>query len=429
MSQKFFLLNLGCPKNLVDSEKVALELMKIGFVPSSSPEDSDIVIVNTCGFIDAARKMTEHHVKEIKRKTKGSVIVMGCYTKIVYEITIPYDFVAENTEKVIQIAKDLSEEDIPVPAHLKNIKRINTLSKFSAYIKISEGCSRNCSFCSIPRIRGPIQSLDQEKILDEAKYLADSGVKELIVISQDTTMWNIDKGGKREDIFRLLDKLSEIEGIEWIRLFYIYPDRFAINLIDYISKNPKIVRYIEMPFQHIDDEILARMSRSTREKLIYEILENIKVKTPDMAIRTELIVGFPGETNEKFEELIRFVETFKFDWLGVFEFSPEKDTPSYRMWKKNKIQKRVIRERKNELMKVWTKILHEKQKEKVGRVFKSIYESDGIYRAYFQAPEIDGVIKVKRAKGKTDGPNHKVFRYIKVEGVQCENLLGTINLE
>lgn len=425
MNPKFFLLNLGCPKNLVDSEKVSLELMRMGFIPSSSPEDSDIVIVNTCGFIDAARKMTEQHIREIKQKTKGHLIAMGCYTKIVDKITIPCDFVAENVEETIQIARSfLPKKDIASP-NFKKIKRINTLSKFSAYLKISEGCSRLCSFCSIPKIRGPIQSFDQRKILDEAKYLVDNGVRELIIISQDTTMWNIDKGGKREDLFRLLDELSEINDLEWIRLFYIYPDRFAIRLIDYIANNPKIVRYIEMPFQHIDDEILMKMARATRKKIIYEILENIKNKIPDMSIRTELIVGFPGETDDKFEELVNFVQIFKFDWLGVFEFSPEKNTPSYRMWKEQNISKKISHERKKEIMKVWTKILHEKQKEKIGKIFRCIYESDTTYRAYFQAPEIDGVIKLKNGHDANTINSQSPFRNIIIEDIEDENLIGS----
>ncbi|MCS7212805.1 MAG: 30S ribosomal protein S12 methylthiotransferase RimO [Candidatus Calescibacterium sp.] len=433
---KFFLLNLGCPKNLVDSEKLSLELMKLGLSPSTDPQNSDVVIVNTCGFIDSARKMTEYYVRKLRNQSEGKLIVMGCYPKRVglENVNLPYDYVAGTIEETLEITENIFKKrlrktkqnsEIKKNIEIQRIKRINTLSRFSAYLKISEGCSRLCTFCSIPKIRGPLQSLGEKQILEEANYLAEAGVKELVIISQDTTMWNVDKGGKREDIFRLLDKISEIEGIEWIRLFYIYPDRFSISLINYISQNPKIVRYIEMPFQHIDDQILANMARATREKLAYEILENIRTKIPEMAIRTELIVGFPGETDEKFQKLMKFVEEFKFDWLGVFEFSPEKGTPSYKMWEQNQVPKKTVKERKKELMKLWNEIFKRKQSEKIGKIFKCIYESENTYRAYFQAPEIDGTVKIwQRQKNSGQNGFSRSFEYIKIEKVDGENLLG-----
>lgn len=427
---KFFLLNLGCPKNLVDSEKLSLGLMKLGLSPSVDPQESDVVIVNTCGFIDSARKMTEYYVRKLRNQTEGKLIVMGCYPKRIglENVNLPYDYVAGTIEETLEITENIFKKrprKTKENGEILRVKRINTLSMFSAYLKLSEGCSRLCTFCSIPKIRGPLQSLEEKQILEEAKYLAENGVKELVIISQDTTMWNVDKGGKREDIFRLLDKISEIEGIEWIRLFYIYPDRFSIRLIDYISQNPKIVRYIEMPFQHIDDQILANMARATREKLAYEILENIRKKIPEMAIRTELIVGFPGETDEKFQKLMKFVEEFKFDWLGVFEFSPEKGTPSYKMWEQNKVPRKIIKERKKEIMKLWTEIFKQKQSEKIGKVFKCIYESENTYRAYFQAPEVDGTIKIaQREKNLKQNGFSGPFENIIIEKVNGENLIG-----
>lgn len=426
----FFILNLGCPKNLVDSEKLVLKLMKMGLKPVSDPGASDVVIVNTCGFIRTARSMSSYHIKKIRKLTNGKLIVTGCYPKRVGRdsLDVPADFVTEDIEQTVEVVRTIvanedgdgsSERSLDSLGH---IKRINTLSRFSAYLKISDGCSRTCSFCSIPKIKGPLRSVDEDEILSEARYLAEVGVRELIVVSQDTTMWNVDKGGRREDIFKLLDKLSEIPQIEWIRLFYVYPDRFALKLIDYISENPKIVRYIEIPFQHVEDRILAKMGRATKKKLIYELFEKIRLKIPDMSVRTELIVGFPGETDRDFKSLVDFVETFEPDWIGVFEFSPEDGTPAFKIWKDSPVPKEKIRYRKRAIMEVWSRIFCKKQIERVGKIFKSIYESDGVYRAYFQAPEIDGVIMVR---GKHKSPQN-AFENIKVTSTDKENLIGII---
>ncbi len=439
--QRFFLVNLGCPKNLVDSERISLELLKRGGTPVSSPEDADVILVNTCGFISDARRMSEEHIRELAkfRKEGKELVVLGCYPERIgierARKTLPADFVfgaggdtfIESLNSVLPYSfgrKRSSEKK-----RYDDVRRLNTLSPFSAYVKLSEGCSRGCTFCSIPKIRGFLRSRDEEEIIDEVKYLADTGVREFILISQDTTMWGRDKpGGRREDLFRLLDRISEIDGVEWIRLFYIYPDTFVEKLIDYISGNPKIVRYIEIPFQHIDDEILRKMGRATTEKLIRRIMDKIREKIPDMSLRTELIVGFPGEDTRKFHKLLSFVEEYRFDWLGVFTYSPEPGTPSYKMWKDelgigtysagstddgsewesiqgvlweddsngmNTTVKKFFEDaekKRKELMELWTHIFAEKQRGRVGEVFRCISEGGGVFRTYFQAPEVDGVV-------------------------------------
>jgi ribosomal protein S12 methylthiotransferase len=435
---KFFLLNLGCPKNLVDSENLSLELMRMGLLSSPNPDQADFIIVNTCGFIEEARKMSLEYSKKLSSYGK-KVIVFGCLPKRIgvenVKRLVEADFVLKDKEDVVNLLslnlqKNGSAKWRDLNLNQKKLKsnlppRLNTLSPFSAYIKLSEGCSRNCSFCSIPLIRGKIKSRSEDEILNEIKYLSsEAGVREFILISQDTTMWGVDLGKKREALFNLLDKISDIDGVEWIRLFYVYPDTFAEKLIEYISSNKKIVRYIEMPFQHVDDEILRAMGRATMEATINKIMDKVMEILPDLEIRTELIVGFPGETEEKFEKLLSFVEKYRFSWLGVFSFSPEFGTPAFDLWKKNPVSKRVVERRKKELMRLWTKILLEKQKERVGKVFRCINQGDGKFRTYFQAPEIDGEVILKKEGSVSFGFLEHSFYDIKILDFDGPDLIG-----
>jgi ribosomal protein S12 methylthiotransferase len=435
---KFFLLNLGCPKNLVDSENLSLELMRMGLLSSPNPDQADFIIVNTCGFIEEARKMSLEYSKKLSSYGK-KVIVFGCLPKRIgvenVKRLVEADFVLKDKEDVVNLLslnlqKNGSAKWRDLNLNQKKLKsnlppRLNTLSPFSAYVKLSEGCSRNCSFCSIPLIRGKIKSRSEDEILNEIKYLSsEAGVREFILISQDTTMWGVDLGKKREALFNLLDKISDIDGVEWIRLFYVYPDTFAEKLIEYISSNKKIVRYIEMPFQHVDDEILRAMGRATGEATINKIMDKVMEMLPDLEIRTELIVGFPGETEEKFEKLLSFVEKYRFSWLGVFSFSPEFGTPAFDLWKKNPVSKRVVERRKKELMRLWTKILLEKQKERVGKVFRCINQGDGKFRTYFQAPEIDGEVILKKEDSVSFGSLEHSFYDIKILDFDGPDLIG-----
>ncbi len=433
---KFFLLNLGCPKNLVDSENLSLELMKMGLLPSSNPDQADFIIVNTCGFIQEARKMSLDYSKKLLSYGK-KVIVFGCLPKRIgvenVKKLVEADFVLKDKEDVVNLLslnlqKNGSAKWRDLNLNQKNLPpRLNTLSPFSAYIKLSEGCSRNCSFCSIPLIRGKIKSRSEEEILSEIKYLSsEAGVREFILISQDTTMWGVDLGKKREELFNLLDKISNIDGVEWIRLFYVYPDTFAERLVKYISSNPKVVRYLEMPFQHADDEILRAMGRATTEATINKIMDKVKEILPDLEIRTEIIVGFPGETEEKFEKLLNFVEKYKFSWLGVFSFSPEFGTAAFDLWKKNPVSKKIVERRKKELMRLWTKILLEKQKERLGKVFRCINQGDGKFRTYFQAPEIDGEVILKKSNVSFGGSLEHSFYDIKILDFDGPDLIGEI---
>lgn len=431
---KFFLLNLGCPKNLVDSENLSLELMKMGLSSSSNPDQADFIIVNTCGFIEEARKMSLDYSRKLSSYGK-KVIVFGCLPKRIgvenVKKLVGADFVLKDKEDVVNLLSlnlqkngSAKWRDLNLNQKSNLPPRLNTLSPFSAYIKLSEGCSRNCSFCSIPLIRGKIKSRSEEEILNEIKYLSsEAGVREFILISQDTTMWGVDLGKKREELFNLLDKISNIDGVEWIRLFYVYPDSFAEKLVRYISSNPKLVRYVEMPFQHADDEILRAMGRATTEATINKIMDKVKEILPDLEIRTEIIVGFPGETEEKFEKLLRFIEKYRFSWLGVFSFSPEFGTTAFDLWKKNRVSKRIVERRKKELMKLWTKILLEKQEERVGKVFRCINQGDGKFRTYFQAPEIDGEVILKKSNVFSGSFEHS-FYDIKILGFDGPDLIG-----
>lgn len=429
-AERFFLVNLGCPKNLVDSENLSLELMKRGLVPVSDPEEAEIIVINTCGFIKEARAMSLNYSRAFERSGK-KLIITGCLPKRIgtdeVRKKVSADFIIPDWRDIPALIKNKRTKKAGnssrngLGEYMQNVIRINTLSPFSAYVKISEGCSRLCSFCSIPFIRGYLNSRKEEDILNEIRYLAQNGVKEFILVSQDTTMWGVDLYKDRSSLLRLLDKISEIDGVEWIRLFYIYPDTFAEKLIDYISSNDKIVRYIEMPFQHFDDEILQSMGRATRQKLIRKIMDKIKEKLPDLSLRTELIVGFPGETEEKFRKILEFMQTYEFDWVGVFEFSPEEGTKAYELWKSNPVPKSVVKRRKREVISLFSEILEKKQKQRVGRRFSCIFERENTLRAYFQAPEIDGVVRVKMNQKEI-----KPFYEVKITSFKGPDLTGEI---
>ncbi len=402
---KVGVISLGCPKNLVDTELILGKLKKSNVEFSDNLENSDVIIVNTCGFIEPAKEEsidTIFNVLELKKKYPNKkIVVTGCLVeryKDALEKEIPeVDFFVPLKEELkIPEKLGLKPLDVENPYSL----RILSTPKHTAYLKISEGCDHICSFCAIPNIRGKHRSRTIDSLIDEAKYLADLGVKELNIISQDTSYYGIDIYGKPM-LWKLIDKLEKIEGIKWIRLYYLYPSTVNEDFIKELANREKVVKYIEMPIQHSEDKILKDMQRGYRRSKIEKILNWKEKYIPDLAIRTSVIVGFPSETEKDFNNLKSFIKSAKFDWLGVFEYSHEEGTPAYKMFE-DKISKDEKVRRKNEILEIQEKITEEKNRKLIGKEFEILidgfseeWESLPVGRSYRSAYEIDGITYIE----------------------------------
>lgn len=415
--KKIGMVSLGCPKNTVDSEIVLGSLTDKGYSVTSNEGDADVIIVNTCGFIDSAKEESIDAILEMAEyKRKGNcqkLIVMGCLSQrykdeLLKEIPeIDYlagagDFksVAEMIESKNGIKKSKVRE--PVFDFNENTPRILTTPRYTAYIKIAEGCSNRCSFCIIPKIRGPFKSRNIDSIIREAEILSDKGVKELNLISQDTTMFGADTGLKN-GLSVLLKKLVKIDGIGWIRLLYCYPTFLNDELIEIMKNEEKICKYIDLPLQHSHDDILKGMMRQEREGEIRDLIFRIRDAIPDIAIRTAFIVGFPGETDRHFEHLLSFVKEMKFEHLGVFTYSPEEGTKAAEI--QNHVLEDVKKKRKDTIMEIQKRVSLEKNKRFIGTTKDVLVEettgSDEFLisgRMQTQAPEIDGVVYIEKSE-------------------------------
>lgn len=398
-------ISLGCDKNRVDTEKMLARLTACGHTLVGSEEEADVIIVNTCAFIDKAK---EESIDEIltaisakKGHKKKKVIVTGCLAQR-YQDTLEkefpqidailgiadYDDIASTVEKVCRGDKiyDCSCSDGFYAG------RVLTTPYHYAYLKIADGCDNHCTYCAIPSIRGKYRSEKQEDLLVEAKKLSDDGVKELILVAQDVTRYGTDWDVKPH-IIELIDELSKLD-FEWIRLLYLYPEMVDDTLIDYIANNPKIVKYVDIPLQHIDDEVLKRMNRRTSEKDVKALIA--KLKTAGIAIRTTFICGFPGESEEQFEKLKKFVVETEFDYAGFFAYSREEGTPADRL--KGHLDESIKEARANELSKIQTQIIQNKNARKIGQIVKVIYDDIDYDRQTFvgrcatQTPDIDNVV-------------------------------------
>lgn len=409
--KKIHILTLGCPKNLVDSE-ILLSGLKNKFQIVDKPEKAQIVLINTCGFIESAKQESIEKIFEaVELKGKGkveSVYVMGCLSqryKDELEKEIPEVDKFFGVEKFGEI---LNELGIDYKYELLGEREILTPKHF-AYLKIAEGCDNPCSFCAIPIIRGKYVSRPIEDIVKEAKKLAWRGVKELIAIAQDTTYYGLDLYGERK-LAELLMRLSEIDGIEWIRLMYAYPAKFPVEVLDVMAQNPKICKYIDIPIQHISDKILKSMRRGITKRKTIELLEMIRDKVPEVAIRTSLIVGYPGETEREFEELIDFVASFKFDRLGVFTYSQEDGTLAFNLG--DPVPPEEKERRMALLMNIQRDVIIEKNESFIGRRLKVLIdrkENDYfVGRTQWDAPEIDVEVLVY-------GDDLKVGEFYEVE--------------
>ncbi|MGB9779356.1 30S ribosomal protein S12 methylthiotransferase RimO [Caldanaerobacter sp.] len=407
------LISLGCPKNSVDSEKMLFLLKENGYNIVSDERKADIIIVNTCAFIEDAKKEsieTIIQMGQLKKKRLKYLIATGClserYNKELMKELPELDAVigtGDFTEIVKVIEKLKRGEKVLKYGHpdlLKDegISRVLTTPPYYAYLKIAEGCSNACSFCIIPKLRGKYRSRKIEDILKEAEELVKRGVKELILIAQDTTKYGIDLY-KKPVLPELLRELAKIEGVKWIRLLYAYPDSVTDELIEEIKKNEKVVKYIDIPLQHSSESVLRRMNRGTTRDKIEEVISKLR-SIPGMVIRTTFIVGFPGETEEEFENLKRFLIDKRFERVGVFTYSREEGTKAYYM--KPQIKRSVKLKRQRELMEIQQKISYEFNFSKIGSRLEVMIEGfeDGIYygRSYMDAPEIDGIVYVKSNK-------------------------------
>ncbi|MGE5436625.1 MAG: 30S ribosomal protein S12 methylthiotransferase RimO, partial [Syntrophothermus sp.] len=393
-------ITLGCSKNTVDSERLLKQLAANDVKIKDNPEEADTVIINTCGFIEAAKEESINTILDaVELKKQGKikrVIVAGCLSErykneLIKEIPeVDVFFGTENYEGIVkEFGGNLKTELLG--------ERLLTTPSHSAYLKISEGCDHPCSFCAIPLMRGNNKSIPIEKLIEEATFLAKNNTKELIIIAQDTTDYGLDLYGQRS-LHILLNRLSEIEGIEWIRLMYAYPSRFSDEVIDVIANNEKVCKYIDIPLQHISDNVLKSMRRGITTKATKELINKLKSRIPDLTLRTTFLVGYPNETENDFDELCEFVKEVEFDRVGVFTFSAEENTSSFILG--DPVDESIKEMRKDILMELQQEISLKKNSMFVGRVLKVLIDrEEGDYfigRSYRDAPEVDGEVLLEK---------------------------------
>lgn len=406
---KLGIISLGCDKNRVDTE-IILGNLKDKFEITNNAKEADIIVVNTCGFIESSKQESINTILEMaeyKKKYKCKVLIAtGCLTQrykkelqdLMPEIDIilgvnDYDKMALVIEKFYN-----DREKIFLCSDNNGInegERVITTGKNYAYVRISEGCNNNCTYCAIPKIRGPYRSRNMENIIKEVESLAKQGIQEIILIAQDTTMYGIDLYGEK-NLHKLINEISKIESIKWIRLLYAYPEEITDELIEEIASNPKVCKYIDMPIQHISNQVLKRMGRRGNKEMIESVIEKLKIKVKDIALRTTFIVGFPGETDEDFQELLNFVNNTKFTHMGVFKYSQEEGTAAARM--KEQISMEVMAKREEEIMLLQQKVSFDNNINKIGKVYNTLIEKieDNYFigRTEHMAPEIDGFMYV-----------------------------------
>ena len=431
-------VSLGCSKNLIDTEMAIGLFKRNNFEIVNDVEKAEIIIVNTCGFIESAKQEAINTILEMAEyKEKGTckyLVVMGClvqrYKKELQKALPEVDLFIEINDygsywdKILEL---LDEEEKPDTINnLCYMDRVISTGNKTAYLKIAEGCSNRCTYCAIPYIRGPYVSRPMEKVLEEAKKLATAGIKELIVIAQDTTRYGEDLYGESK-LSDLLNELCKIDGFEWIRFLYAYPESITDELIQTVKNNPKICNYFDIPIQHISDSVLRRMNRRTTGKQIEELINKIKKQIPNVILRTSLIVGFPGETEEDFNKLYEFVKKGYFDKLGVFTYSKEDGTPAARL--KEQIHPATKKKRYNLIMSVAKDISAEKLKSYIGKEYKVLVEDTTfdhkfcVGRSYMDIPDTDGMVIIKNCDTKLVGE----FVNCKVTAVNNYDLIAKIS--
>ena len=427
-------ISLGCSKNLVDTEMCIGLFKKEKFEIVNNAKEAEIIIINTCGFIQSAKEEAINTILEMAELKKTGkckyLIVMGCLVQRYKEdlkksipevdLFLSIDEYANIWDKISDLINYKKSKNT-----LDYLDRVISTGNTTAYLKIAEGCSNNCTYCAIPNIRGPYVSRKFEDIIEEAKQLAKNGIKEVIVIAQDTTKYGVDLYGKQR-IAELLNELCKIDGIKWIRFLYSYPESITDELIDVVKKNDKICKYFDIPIQHYSDRILKMMNRKSDGKSIEKVINKIRKEIPNVILRTTMIVGFPGEIEEDFISLKKFIERAKFEKLGVFKYSKEDGTPASRI--KNQVHYRTKQRRLNELMLLEQKISREKLEEKIGNVYEAVidgFSDDNKFicaRSYMDIPNEDGTIFIKN-NGKFKAGD---FIKCKITKVKNYDLIGEI---
>lgn len=425
---KVNLTNLGCPKNEVDGESMASLLGEGGYELTENKEEADVLILNTCGFIDSAKEESIDEIFNLiclKNKDKGKkIIVSGClaqrYPEKLWEKIPEIDgllgigdiFKINKLCSSVLEEKRLSQVSFPENSNGKKTIKRKAQNRPYAYIKIADGCDNYCSYCAIPGIRGKFRSKRIEDILKEARQLVDYGVKEINLVAQDTTLYGKDIYGEKK-LPQLLFLLSDIPKLNWIRLLYTHPAHFSDELIEQVASNPKVCKYVDLPLQHISDDILAQMNRKVIKRDVERLIFKLRERIPDLTLRTSFIVGFPGEKKKHFEELVEFVESTRFDRLGAFPYSKEEETPAYDF--KGQLSPKLKHQRLDQLMLTQQKIVFEENQSKIGKTLTVLIdakskEGNGYFvgRSQAEAPEVDGVILVK-------SDNLKIGEFAKVK--------------
>lgn len=441
---KILFISLGCDKNLVDSEVMLGLLASRGYEMIDDEQEADIIVVNTCCFIHDAKQESVDNILEMAEYKKTgklkALIVTGCLAEryrqeIIDEIpevdavlgTTAYDKILDAVDEALEGKHFLEMEDLQALPVVDTKRQITTGGHF-AYMKIAEGCDKHCTYCIIPKIRGTYRSVPMEQLIKEAEELAAQGVKELILVAQETTLYGKDLYGEKS-LHKLLKELCKVSGIQWIRILYCYPEEITDELIQVIKEEPKICHYLDLPIQHANDEILKRMGRRTSKQELIDIVTKLRKEIPDICLRTTLITGFPGETKEQHQELVEFVDEMEFDRLGVFTYSPEEDTPAATM--PDQIDEEVKLERQAELMELQQEIAFDTAENMIGREMlvmiegKIADEPAYVGRTYRDAPKVDGLIFVETGELLMSGD----FAKVTVTGAEEYDLIGGLTNE
>ena len=438
---KILFISLGCDKNLVDTEVMLGMLASRGYEMTNDEQEADIIVINTCCFIHDAKEESIQNILEMAEyKKNGSakaLIVTGCMAEryrqeILDEIpevdevlgTTAYDRILDAVDAALAGQHEVMTahlDALPLP----ETKRLVTTGGHFAYLKIAEGCDKHCTYCIIPKIRGNFRSVPMERLLKEAQDLAEQGVKELILVAQETTLYGKDLYGEKS-LPKLLRELCKISGIRWIRILYCYPEEITDELIQVMKEEPKICHYLDLPIQHANDTILKRMGRRTSKQELIDIVQKLRKEIPDICLRTTLITGFPGETQEQHEEVMEFIDTLEFDRLGAFTYSPEEDTPAATF--EDQIDEEVKEDRQADIMELQQEIAFDKAEDMIGREVlvmiegKVADENAYVGRTYRDAPNVDGLIFINTDVELISGD----FAKVKVTGALDYDLIGEL---